>query len=290
MNTGYKKIIISVFILFFSCKVVFGEQIFSRTLQVGDVGSDVLSLQQVLNNDGDTLVDSTGVGSPNNETNYFGLKTKNAVIRFQEKYRDEILTPLGLSSGTGIVGQKTLNKLNALVGSGIGQSNNAVNENEVKTNTALDENKVVSYEGADSYKNDYQDVLPRILAVNPIIILDPKNTKVTISGINFDKNSKVFLLTSGIELFDSVEVNSQGTELKVNLSTVLEDNLENVLNNSTNDNKALIIDGLKSRYETYNNYGIFINAKLFVENNIGSSNTFPIKINIYRNDPTLPQN
>ena len=48
-------------------------------------------------------------------TGNFGSLTKSAVIRFQEKYRSEILTPVGLSSGTGYVGEKTRYKINQIL-------------------------------------------------------------------------------------------------------------------------------------------------------------------------------
>lgn len=47
-------------------------------------------------------------------TAFFGEKTKDAVNRFQEKYREEILDPSGFSSGTGMVGESTRKKLNEI--------------------------------------------------------------------------------------------------------------------------------------------------------------------------------
>jgi peptidoglycan hydrolase-like protein with peptidoglycan-binding domain len=77
-------------------------------------GDDVRGLQKFLNTDSETRIADIGAGSPGNETNYFGNATKMAVIKFQEKYRAEVLTPVGLTNGTGVFGEKTRAKVNAL--------------------------------------------------------------------------------------------------------------------------------------------------------------------------------
>lgn len=85
---------------------------FIRTLRFGDSGADVLFLQQKLNTDTDTRLAESGAGSPGSETERFGQLTRDAVIRFQEKHAAEILVPIGLTSGTGVVGEATRRVLN----------------------------------------------------------------------------------------------------------------------------------------------------------------------------------
>ncbi|MFA6227402.1 MAG: peptidoglycan-binding domain-containing protein [Candidatus Paceibacterota bacterium] len=84
-------------------------------MSIGTVGQDVYALQKILNSDTTTALTSSGIGSSGMETQYFGQLTKNAVIEFQEKYTSEILTPNGLTRGTGFVGVSTRAKLNSLV-------------------------------------------------------------------------------------------------------------------------------------------------------------------------------
>ncbi len=88
---------------------------FTRNLKVGDRGSDVKDLQQALNSLGFTVA-SSGAGSSGNETEFFGPATADAVARFQEEYKQEVLAPYNLARGTGFFGASTRTKLNTLVG------------------------------------------------------------------------------------------------------------------------------------------------------------------------------
>jgi hypothetical protein len=68
----------------------------TKDLKLGSVSTEVKEVQKLLNQCQETIITTTGTGSPGKETNYFGLLTYKAVIRFQEKYAKDVLAPSGL--------------------------------------------------------------------------------------------------------------------------------------------------------------------------------------------------
>ena len=86
---------------------------FTRQLSFGMKGEDVRALQKLMNCLGFKLA-STGPGSPGNETNLFVGKTHVAVVKFQEMYSSDILTPVNATKGTGIFATYSQKKVQAL--------------------------------------------------------------------------------------------------------------------------------------------------------------------------------
>jgi len=80
---------------------------FKSNLTTGSQGNEVKELQKCLAKDPEVYPEGEVTG-------YFGSKTKAAVIRFQEKYRADILVPAELEKGTGDVKILTRAKLNEI--------------------------------------------------------------------------------------------------------------------------------------------------------------------------------
>jgi len=78
---------------------------FTSNLQLGSQGTEVQELQKCLEKEGIFSEEITG---------HFGEKTKEAVVQFQEKYKEEILIPNNLTEGNGKVLGSTKEKLNEL--------------------------------------------------------------------------------------------------------------------------------------------------------------------------------
>ena len=79
-------------------------EVFSRNLNVGSSGQDVLALQKFLNANGFTIT-ASGQGSPGNETMLFGSLTRAALARFQAAN--------GISPAVGYFGPITREYINA---------------------------------------------------------------------------------------------------------------------------------------------------------------------------------
>ncbi len=89
----------------------------TRSLNSGATGADVMKLQQFLNADVDTRVSASGVGSVGMETEYYGPATAAAVSKFQVKYRSDVLSPGGLVNPTGMFGPASMAKANMICAS-----------------------------------------------------------------------------------------------------------------------------------------------------------------------------
>lgn len=181
--------------------------IFLYDMKQGSTLTDVKYLQEVLNSDIRTAVTDTGFGSPGNETTFFGEKTKNAVIRFQELYAADILTPNNLVVGTGFVGQSTRNKLNSLIesvhsdnNSNDTYSNTSSDSEETKEKTKKQKNKVSGDTKTsiftDNDINSSNPQRPTLTDISPLKVT--KSTqKITLTGTNFSTVNNVLYGTIG---------------------------------------------------------------------------------------------
>lgn len=263
------------FTFYFSCFFVLMSFSFVRAnsfisdLKLGMTNNEVLLLQKALNTDPDTFVASEGVGAQGYETNYFGVKTESAVKRFQEKYKDEILSPLNLTFGTGIVGTKTRAVLNRLF-------------SDMQTSSILNSNSGNSSFSSQDY--DYTKYFPMISSVTPSSISDPRNQVVTISGSNFTQNNKVFLAIEGFEVFEAGS--SDGSMISVLLNTRFLDLINNAVNaipeNTEGTARKTAINLLKSEFNSSDKDGVYVPATIFVQNENGESNKYRISINLFK--------
>jgi hypothetical protein len=160
----------------------------------------------VLNADKDTLVALEDVGSKGKETTYFGPATKAAVIKFQQKYKDIVLTLNSITTADGKVNRATRTRLNLLVG--VINTYDSVGIPQKIANTEV------------------------VIIPAPIIITTPATSTVVISQPGISICSFINFL-SNLGIVSSSRANQAKLTFKCT-STVIVDNGE--ANNSTNNN------------------------------------------------------
>jgi hypothetical protein len=186
---------------------------FTRTLSVGSVGEDVFQLQKILNSNPNTRVSETGVGSLNNESYYFGEKTKQAVIRMQNLFSDQILRPVGLNIGSGFVGNSTLNFLNA------SQSQSGVTPTTIVNAT----NK------------------PIVTSVTPKEIKD--GDAITILGTNFSpQNNTVLLGFESKTAYTNIKSTENGTKLEIKYKSSMQKVFDDKYKKLSNKEKKKVLE------------------------------------------------
>lgn len=92
-----------------AAKIIPPKYAFVKNLFYGKKNNDVRYLQAFLRSQGTEIYPEGLI------TGWFGPLTKAAVIRFQEKYAEDILSRWGLSAGTGFVGETTRTKINEIL-------------------------------------------------------------------------------------------------------------------------------------------------------------------------------
>lgn len=177
---------------------------FTQTMRVGSEGQDVKELQKLLNIIPTTQVAQEGVGSPGNESTYFGEKTKQAVIKLQNLFSDVILKPVGLTTGTGFVGKGTIAFLN--------QFQNI--DTSTNTQTPIATSSV-------STKTPSNTKLPVVKSVSPERITG--NATLTIIGENFsESNNQIIFGFEGKDQYTNIKSTENGTKIVVDYNSQIQ--------------------------------------------------------------------
>ncbi|MDD4661984.1 MAG: ABC transporter substrate-binding protein [Candidatus Pacebacteria bacterium] len=206
----------------------------SQDLVYGSSGVQVRRLQECLSNFPE-IYESQKI------TSYFGEETKTAVIKFQETYADEILTPNNLTSGNGKVGLSTRTKLNELCYKG--ESTETKLEFTLKTTNYSILSKV-----AENIKNDLAQIGVKV----NIETYDNTQIKQIIRERNYDMilfGEKLMSMPNLLPYFHSSQIFDPG----LNLSVWQNEDADNILEKIRlyyNFNEELISD-LKSFEEIF---------------------------------------
>lgn len=177
--------------------------VFQNDLRLGDQSTDVIELQKALNSDPAVAVSVSGPGSPGLETSYFGSLTYQAILKFQYKYKNDVLTPAGLTQATGIVGPNTRAKLTSL---------------SVKTPIKPINTPIQSQIPVQSVQlvPVMPQKPPKLYAYSPFQVVP--GGKITLTGANFTTNDNVIHVGDG---FTVTATTSDSTTLAFTLPSGL---------------------------------------------------------------------
>lgn len=239
----------------------------TKNLSFGMNDKEVIELQKFLNSYPDTKISDSGNGSPGLETDYFGTKTKNAVIKFQNKYAKEVLVPAGLSSGNGFVGKLTRAKINALK-SGPKPSTTTTSQN---TSIVIPQ-------------------VPVIKSIGPTLLSD--GGVLTIKGTGFSATNTIFLSIEPPNKYINIPSTASGTEITLNINTDLGasimSSLKENLSNIPTEAHPKIIENILRGFRLSNDQpetgekSMLVPAIVRVENVNGRSNDAAITVDIYK--------
>lgn len=256
--------LVSMFFLICAPKAVYARN-FLRTLSLGDVGADVQFVQQVLNMSSSTQIAISGPGSAGNETTFFGNATRNAIIKLQNLYADDILTPAGLTHATGVAGNYTLNKINQLYAMYISQKTNNISR-FVATSTRKTLPTQVS--------------APVISSISPTTV--SSGDMIVINGNNFTQNNTILISTESDNRFTNISSpDSKTLNFRGDFSFVNDFNLE--FSKISDTNRASVINYLISKGVMSSGQGDgsgYVSAQVRVKNANGTSNPMNLYIKV----------
>jgi peptidoglycan hydrolase-like protein with peptidoglycan-binding domain len=266
---------ISLFFVLLCPSLSFGYE-FGVNLKFGMSQSDVLLLQRALNTDTDTIVSSSGNGSSGFETNFFGVKTLDAVKRFQEKYRDEVLSPAGLSAPTGFVGPLTRKKLSLIYintdGVSLDGNTQILEQAPLTTSKTIYDrselNKILYPTYNIKSRSDTSD-RPFIASITPTT--GKNGTEVTITGTNFDLVSNTILVSQENPNTYTNIFSPDGKTITFPLRMAMVERFQKTLNSLPSSGQEKVKTQVPRLFE----------VTLMVRNSLGSSNEVKFNMELY---------
>jgi hypothetical protein len=169
---------------------------FTQNLSKGKSGGEVMWIQKFLNSHGFTVA-TTGAGSSGNESSYFGAATKAAVIKFQNAYASDILTPVGLTAGNGNWFAGTRAKANALC---VGSTTTTTTGTGGTTTTT---GPGITVTAGTQPANSLAPQLASRVPFTTFTITNNSGAAVTINGINVQRTGLAAdVVFAGVELID----------------------------------------------------------------------------------------